>query len=91
VFARVLVRSGIPFKELSTVASTTFNTQLDVTLPVINENQDLYYEIQAENSFTPKLIEILKEELASYSKAIVDQEPAAFKVLMEESREYLNK
>ncbi len=89
VFARVLLRSGLPFNQLNEVASTTFNSQMDVTLPVINENQDLYYEIQAENAFTPQLIDILKEELSSYSDTLASQDPASFKSLMEDSRKYL--
>lgn len=86
VFARVMSRGQIPFATLKKVASTTFNAQLQVTLPVIAENKELYYLIQAANEFTPQMLGFMQEALGSYQKAIVSQDYGAFSQMMEESR-----
>lgn len=88
VFARVLTTSGISFTELQNVASTTFNAQLQVTGAVTEENQSLYYEIQAENGFSPELFQAIARELAGYEKAVARKDPDLFKRLMEASRRY---
>lgn len=88
-FAEALARSGKAFAELRQVASTTFNAQLDVTVPVTGENHDLYYEIQAENRHTPEVIGAMKAALDAYAQAIKSGDRTAFRELMERGRGYL--
>lgn len=89
VFAEVLATSGLPFGALANAASTTFNALLDVVRPVVTENQDLYYEIQAENGHTPELISRLKRGVDAYAKTLQAQDRDGFRTLMERSRRYL--
>ena len=86
MFARVLSRGKIPFGTLKKVASTTFNAQLQVTLPVVAENKDLYYMIQAANEFTPQMIDAMREALESYQTAIMSKDYQGFARMMEDSR-----
>jgi chorismate mutase / prephenate dehydrogenase len=88
LFAHALSKSGIQFKELTRVGSTTFNAQQLVSEQVVNENQDLYYEIQAENNVTGKIVERLHESLSSFANAIQARNRDEFKALMEASRDY---
>ncbi len=89
LFADVLAGSGVDFKELANAASTTFNAQLSVVRPVVKENQDLYYEIQAENAFTPELLKALEDRLKGFREALGRRDRAAFRQLMERGRVYL--
>ncbi len=90
IFADVLAGSGVEFKELSDAASTTFNAQLSVVRPVVKENQDLYYEIQAENAFTPELLSALEARLGAFRSALKAKDRAAFRQLMDRGRRYLS-
>ena len=88
IFAKALESSGFKYKELLGVASTTFNNQIKVTLPVTKENQSLYFEIQAENKFSQSIIEKLNVGLEDYCKAIANKDSKLFCQLMESSKEY---
>ena len=88
VFARVLSTSKLSFADLQKVASTTFTAQLAVTMPVSEENQDLYYEIQSENGFTAELIASINRELGSYETAINEDDVETFKSFMATSRDW---
>jgi chorismate mutase/prephenate dehydrogenase len=88
-FAEALARSGRAFGELRAVASTTFNSQLEVTVPVTGEHQDLYYEIQKENRHTPEVIAGFAKALDAYRDVIARGDRDAFRVLMERGRRYL--
>ena len=88
VFAEALTRSGESFHELNLVASTTFQSQLRLSLPVVHENEHLYYEIQVENSYTPQLLTLLQQSLAQYGKAIHSRDEALFCNLMTAARDY---
>lgn len=90
VFAEVLQQSGLPYDALSRAASTTFNAQLDVVRPVAHENQDLYYEIQAENRHTSELVGRLQRSLDAYAKAIASRSRDDFRRLMGAGRAYLD-
>jgi chorismate mutase/prephenate dehydrogenase len=90
VFAQVLAESGLPFADLARAASTTFNALLDVVRPVVGENQDLYYEIQAENAHTPELVRRLAQGLEAYATALQAGDRDGFKRLMDAGRRYLN-
>lgn len=89
VFGQALVTSGIGFDQLSEVASTTFRAQLGVTTPVVNENPELYYEIQAENAYTAEIIRQFEQAFVAYRCAIEAGDLTAFKTLMEASRQFL--
>ncbi len=89
VFASALEGSGIAYDELRRAASTTFNAQLEVSAPVVKENQDLYYEIQAENRFTPELVQAVIKRLEQYGEVLQAKDRGKFKELMERGRVYL--
>jgi prephenate dehydrogenase len=87
-FADTLLGSGFAFSELSAMGSTTFNAQSGVTSSVVNENPDLYFEIQAENRFTPGLLQRMERSLGEYREAVLGRNREAFKRKMEASRGY---
>lgn len=89
VFGDALMRSGIAFERLVEVASTTFRAQLAVTVPVVNENADLYYEIQTENAHMAPVLDAFAAAFAAYRHAITQQDRAGFVRLMEQSRQGL--
>ncbi len=90
VFADVLAKGKASYQELHQAASTTFNAQLGVTVPVTKENAALYFEIQAENGYTGKLLSLLAESLANYERAITNHDQAAFVALMGEAKEFFS-
>ena len=87
-FAATLARSGRAFADLKRSGSTTFAAQAQVTDAVVRENQDLYYEIQADNRATPRVLDLLRRALEDYARAIEGRDREAFKRLMERSRDY---
>jgi len=88
VFADVLAKGEVSFSNLRGAASTTFNAQLGVTIPVTMENPALYYEIQTENSYSPKMLGLLAQSLDSYARAIKSRDAQAFLGLMNEAKAY---
>ena len=94
-FAHTLAESGLPYRELMALGSSTFIAQAAVTEAVVRENQDLYYEIQAENRFTPALLKLMEKTLKDYAQAIEgearEKGKTDFKSLMQKSREYFER
>lgn len=88
VFAGTLSKSKYTFAELSEVASTTFSGQCQVSGNVVSESPELYYEIQAENIFTPSVVRALRETVDQFTGTVVQQDGEKFKLLMEKCREY---
>lgn len=78
VYADVLTKSGVSAATLKQVASTTFTNQSAVARAVVAENPNLYYEIQAENAFTPEIIVALRRSLEDWFKHIDDKDREAF-------------
>jgi chorismate mutase/prephenate dehydrogenase len=78
VYADVLATSGVSAAALKQVASTTFTNQTAVARAVVAENPNLYYEIQAENAFTPDIIAALKRSLEDWFNDIDKRDRAKF-------------
>jgi chorismate mutase/prephenate dehydrogenase len=87
-FATALAKSGTTYSELRQVGSTTFTAQTQVAENVVRESTDLYFEIQAENRFTPTVIKKLRETLDAYAVAIEKKDRDGFRKLMEAGRGY---
>jgi chorismate mutase/prephenate dehydrogenase len=88
VFAETCADGGIPFEDLAGIGSTTFNAQVKVSEAVLKENPDLYYEIQAENRFSSRLVANMENAIARYARAVRNSDRAGFKALMERGRRY---
>jgi len=88
VFGTALEKSGLKFEEFKKTGSTTFHAQAQVAEPVLAENPDLYFEIQAENGHTKSVLAGMKAALEEYSSAIQAKDRAGFRRLMENSRKY---
>jgi prephenate dehydrogenase len=72
------------------IASTTYNAMINVAEPVVNENESLYYEIQANNDFQPKLLKEISDSFNKYKVYIESKNEAGFSKLMRSAREYFN-
>lgn len=90
IYGNLLKNSRIDLPTFQRVAGTTFKNQIEVTQVVIEENQDLYYEIQSYNDYTLKLINSISDVVNNYKKCITDKNRGEFKNLMEEARVYFN-
>lgn len=91
VFAKSLSQSGLPLADLARLSSTTFQRQMVVSEVVVKENPDLYFEIQAENDFSEKILADFIGTAKKYKTAILKSERQMFKKYMGASAEYFNK
>jgi chorismate mutase/prephenate dehydrogenase len=90
VFGRALATGGISAAELGSFSSTTFNAQARVSAGVAAENQDLYFDIQAENAATPAVLEGFRAALDEFRKAVSTRDRSRFKTLMESARQFFS-
>ncbi len=87
-FAGALSHFGVPFDELSRVASVTFLKQIVTTREVVTENPSLYYEIQKMNPSTKAVLDSLVRSFEAIRETIDGSDPEAFGALMRENRDY---
>ncbi len=87
-FFTALERSGIPFEEMRTVASTTFQKLMDTNKSVALEDPYLYYEIQHLNSSRENMLKEFNKAVNDVVDAALSDNPQAFKELMDRGREY---
>lgn len=88
-FALALARSGMDFRDLGRIASTTFAHQIATTAEVAGENPRLYHEIQHFNQHTPEVMSLLQGALGDLREAAARPDADRFEALMEEARRYL--
>lgn len=88
-FALALARSGLDFRELGRIASTTFAHQIATTAEVAGENPRLYHEIQHFNQHTPEILTLLQDAMSDLRQAAAKPEADQFEALMDEARRYL--
>jgi chorismate mutase/prephenate dehydrogenase len=88
-FFTALADSGEAAPRLAKLSSTTFDAQLDVATRVAQESPQLYYEIQSLNDYGAESLEALAKAVESLRRSVLSRDAAAFAVLMEKGREYL--
>lgn len=88
-FFTVLERSGIPFREICSVASTTFDKMIDTNMSVALEDPHLYYEIQHLNINRDRMLSELGDAIRAVSDAALSDDPEEFGDLMLRGRGYL--
>ena len=91
VFTKVLMAGGLSFEEINRVGSTTFHSQMTTTATVIQENPDLYFEIQKLNPYSVELRDSFLRELQTISDWIRDGDDQAFRKMMFDGRKWMAK
>jgi chorismate mutase / prephenate dehydrogenase len=89
LFARVLAESGLSYRELSEVGSTTFRRQFGTTVSVALENPSLYFSIQRANPFSERLYRELERAAADWIGWVERSEPEPFANGMESVRRWI--
>ena len=88
-FFTALAESGEAAPRLVKLASTTFDSQLDVATRVAQESPELYYEIQSLNDYGAESLEALAKAVERIRTAILSQDHDSFVALMRRGRDYL--
>ena len=86
VFNATLLKSGIPFDVFSSVSSTTFKKQSELSIDVAHDNADLYYTIQKKNPFNAHFFAHLKDSI----KELREFDRGAFLHSMSETKKYFS-
>ncbi|MDO5854098.1 MAG: prephenate dehydrogenase/arogenate dehydrogenase family protein [Thermoplasmata archaeon] len=87
-FFTVLERSGISYRDMQSVASTTYDKMMDTNLSVALEDPYLYYEIQHMNANGTAMLKAFDQAVNDVVDAALSDDPRAFKDLMDRGREY---
>lgn len=90
LFGATLTRSGIDPTELHDCASTTFTRQTATALYVLNENPDLYLDIQRLNPHRTEVYAAVREALASLESQVEQHDREGFRQTMNEARRILD-
>ena len=88
LFFTTLARSGLPFSDLSQVASTTFLKEARTAAEVARESPNLYYEIQRLNRHSGELFALVRSCLADVERAALADDPGPFAELMRAGRDF---
>ncbi|MCL2607370.1 MAG: prephenate dehydrogenase/arogenate dehydrogenase family protein [Methanomassiliicoccaceae archaeon] len=88
VFFTALRSSGIPFNELKSAGSTTFDKMLGTCIPVSGENASLYHDIQRLNVSTEKMWTVFEKAFGEVKDASLSNDPERFTELMELGKKY---
>lgn len=89
-FFTVLDRSGISFRDMQSVASTTFRKNLDTNTSVALEDPMLYYEIQHLNQHREGMWKLFCDAVRDLKAASLDSDPSGFVKLMENGKRYFS-
>ncbi|MEO0184469.1 MAG: bifunctional chorismate mutase/prephenate dehydrogenase [candidate division WOR-3 bacterium] len=90
LFVNTLIKSGYDFGELNRISSTTFNSQLKTTLSVVQENPELYYEIQTLNPYNKNIFRNVNSSLDNLIKIVKKNQKNEFKRIFTNGSEWLN-
>ena len=85
-----LATPNVKFKDLQTVASTTFSKGLDTNRSVASEDPMLYYEIQHVNTHRDEMWELFSQAVKDLREASVSDDPERFRQMMEAGRQYFD-
>jgi chorismate mutase/prephenate dehydrogenase len=88
-YARALMGSRASAEDLAQVAGETYTKQLGTTREVIQENPELYFQIQALNPITEEVADGLINAVREWREAVVAGDNNGFARLMRECRDYL--
>lgn len=89
-FFTVLDRSGISYRDMESVASTTFRKNLDTNASVALEDPQLYYEIQHMNEHRDEMWNLFSNAVNDLKEASLNTDPSSFVQLMENGRKYFS-
>jgi len=88
-YARALMGSRARAEDLAQVAGATYTKQLGTTREVIEENPELYFQIQALNPVTKEVADGLMGAVQEWRETVVAGDNDGFARLMGECRDYL--
>ena len=88
-YARALMGSRARAEDLAQVAGETYTKQLGTTREVIEENPELYFQIQSLNPITEEVADGLMSAVREWREAVVAGDNDGFARLMRECRDYL--
>ena len=88
-FMDTLASSGISADALAMISSPTFDAQLAIGTGVVNENPDLYFEIQRLNAFRDRPLDGLHQSVRSLRQAVIENDAQRFRTAMVGAREYV--
>jgi len=89
LFGATLTRSGVDPAELHDCASTTFTRQATTALHVLNENPDLYLDIQRLNPHRSEVYGAVRESLAALESLVETHDREGFRQTMDDARQML--
>lgn len=91
VFAAALAAGGADERRLERLSSTTFDAQTRVSRAVVNENPDLYFEIQQQNPNSPEVLERLAMALQELRSALDANDRPRFAAMMRAGQKQLGR
>lgn len=86
LFGSALTRSGVDPAELQDCASTTFTRQARTALYVLNENPDLYLDIQRLNPHRTEVYAAAREALDALERLVETHDREGFRRTLDEAR-----
>lgn len=89
VFAAALAAGGADERRLERISSTTFDAQTRVSRAVVNENPDLYFEIQKHNPNSAEVLDRLAKALQELRAALDADDRPRFAALMRAGQKQL--
>ncbi|MFQ5748290.1 MAG: prephenate dehydrogenase/arogenate dehydrogenase family protein, partial [Planctomycetota bacterium] len=86
LFGSALTRSGIEADEFHDLASTTFRRQAATALSVLNEDPDLYLDIQHLNPHREEVYEAARQALEELESRVAARDREGFRRLLDQAR-----
>ncbi len=87
-FVTALMNSKESALRLTELSSTTFDAQFDMARRVVNENPQLYFEIQKLNAFGQESLDALLQAVQTVRQTVIDNDIEKFQSLMNAGRDY---
>lgn len=89
-FFTVLERSGIPYKDMESAASTTYTKIMSTNKSVAMEDPELYYDIQHLNGHRDEMWELFSKAVDDIKEASVSDERTGFVRIMNAGKRYFS-
>lgn len=89
LYAKIIEESQLSQEKLEALSGTTFMKQMAVTKDVINENLDMYFDIQNLNLKTKDLLEGIERILATIKNQVLNGKREEFIESMEKAKQHI--